>query len=166
VPRTPLTIAEILTRLAATPERIEAMTAGLTPAQLRTAPNDNEWSANDVLAHLRACADMRGSRYIMAMITEDHPTLRALDPRTWIKQTDYLELEFGSSFRTFATQRAELMAALEPLSAEGWLRSATLTGAGKPLEITILNVASGMTLHERPHIKQIERIVSAVSILT
>jgi hypothetical protein len=166
VPRTPLTIEEILTLVKATPERIEASTAGLTPAQLRIAPSDDEWSANDVLAHLRACADMWGDRRIMAMIAEDHPTIRALNPRIWIKQTDYPDLEFRSSLRAFATQRAELMAALASLPLEGWLRSATLTGAGKPFEITILNEASEMARHERPHVKQIERIVSAVSIPT
>jgi hypothetical protein len=44
--------------LAATPPRITALTAGLGPAQLHTAPAPDEWSANEVLAHLRACADM------------------------------------------------------------------------------------------------------------
>jgi hypothetical protein len=58
------------------------------------------------------------------------------------------------------------MAALASLPLEGWLRSATLTGAGKPFEISILNEASEMARHERPHIEQIERIVSAVSIPT
>jgi DinB superfamily len=166
VPRTPLTIEEIQTLLKATPERIEVMTAGLTLAQLHTAPNDDEWSANEVLAHLRACADMWGDRRIVAMIAEDHPTIRAHNPRTWIKVTDYPDLEFRSSLRAFATQRAELLAALQSLPPEGWLRSATLTGAGKPFEISILNEASEMARHERPHIEQIERIVSAVSIPT
>jgi len=152
--------------LAATPQRIEAMTAGLTLAQLRTAPNHGEWSANDVLAHLLACADMWGDRRILVMIAEDHPTIRALNPRTWIKQTDYPDLEFRSSLRAFATQRAELLAALKSLPPDGWSRSATLMGAGRPLEITVLLEASEMARHERPHVKQIERIVSAVSIPT
>jgi hypothetical protein len=43
--------------LAATSPRLVALTANLTPAQLRTPPQPDEWSANDVLAHLRACAE-------------------------------------------------------------------------------------------------------------
>jgi DinB superfamily len=58
VPSRPLTSAQVLTMLAATPPRITALTAGLGPAQLHTAPAPDEWSANEVLAHLRACADM------------------------------------------------------------------------------------------------------------
>jgi hypothetical protein len=156
-----LTIEQILTLLAEAPPRIAEFTAGLAPAQLRTAPNHGEWSANDVLAHLRACADMWGN-CIVAMIAEDHPTLRAVNPRTWIKKTDYLDLEFRPSLRSFTTQRADLLAVLEPLPREGWSRSATVTGAGKVLERTVLTYAQGLARHERPHVKQVERIVNTM----
>ena len=66
MPKRPLTIEQVLTLLAETPPRIAALTAGLAPAQLRTAPNHDEWSANDVLAHLRACADMWGDCIVTA----------------------------------------------------------------------------------------------------
>jgi DinB superfamily len=161
VPSRSLTIEQVLALLAETPPRIATLTAGLAPAQLRTVPNHGEWSANDVLAHLRACADMWGS-CIVTMIAEDNPTLRAVNPRTWIKKTDYLELEFQPSLRSFATQRAELLAVLEPLPPEGWSRSATVTGAGKVLERTVLTYAQGLAAHERPHLKQIERIVNSM----
>ena len=51
---------QVLTLLAATPRHIGELTAGLAPARLRTRPGEDEWSANEVLAHLRACADARG----------------------------------------------------------------------------------------------------------
>jgi|SRR5437660_9774963 len=157
----PLTTEQILTLLAATPHRLAALTADLSPAQLHTAPTGDEWSANDVLAHLRACADVWGN-CIMTIIAGDKPTLRAINPRTWIKQTDYLELEFQPSLRSFAQQRAELLAVLEPLSHEGWSRSATVKGAGKVLERTVLFYVQWLAGHERPHVKQIERIVSTI----
>lgn len=156
-----LTIEQVLTLLAETPERIAAVTAGLTPAELRTAPSREEWSANDVLAHLRACADMWGG-CMAAMLAEDRPTLRAINPRTWIKKTDYLDLEFRPSFRSFARQRAELLAVLEPLPRKGWSRSATVTGAGAVLERTVLSYGQWLARHERPHVKQVERIRGAL----
>jgi DinB superfamily len=116
-----LTIEQVLTLLAKTPRRIAALTADLAPTQLHTAPNDEDWSANDVLAHLRACADVRGGP-IFAIIAEDTPTVRAVDPRTWIKETNYPELEFRRSLRAFASQRADLLAVLEPLPRDGWSR--------------------------------------------
>jgi DinB superfamily len=161
VPGRSLTIEQVLTLLAATPPRIAALTAGLAPAQLQTPLNHDEWSANDVLAHLRACADVWGD-CIVAMVARDTPTLRAVNPRTWIKKTDYLELEFRPSLRSFATQRADLLAVLEPLPHAGWSRAATVTGAGKVLERTVLLYAQWLARHERPHVKQVARIVNTL----
>jgi hypothetical protein len=161
VPSSALTIEQVLTLLAETPPRIAAVTAGLAPAQLHTTPSHDGWSANDVLAHLRACADVWG-KCIAAMIAEDTPTLRAINPVTWIKKTDYLELEFRPSLRSFTTQRADLLAVLEPLPREGWSRAATVTGAGKVLEWTVLIYAQRLARHERQHVKQVERIVSTM----
>jgi len=157
--RTALSIDKVLALLAQTPPRLAALTAGLTTAQLHAAPQHSEWSANDVLAHLRACADVWGC-CIARMIAENHPTLRAVNPRTWIRKTDYLELDFQSSLGSFAAQRADLMAVLKPLPQDGWSRSATVTGAGTVLERTVHSYAQWLALHERPHVKQVGRIVS------
>jgi hypothetical protein len=154
-------IEQILTLLAGTPPRVAELSAGLAPAQLRATPGPDEWSANDVLAHLRACADVWGD-CIMALIAEDKPTLRAVNPRTWIKKTDYREQEFWPSLRAFARQRTDLLAVLEPLAPEDWSRAATVTGAGKPLVRTVHSYAERMARHERPHVKQIQRIVNTM----
>ncbi|HJT59918.1 MAG TPA: DinB family protein [Ktedonobacteraceae bacterium] len=158
MPNKSLTIEQVLSLLRATPLRLDALTADLSSEELQTRPNPYEWSANEVLAHLRACADVWGN-CIVAIIAEDMPTLRAVNPRTWIEKTNYLELEFRPSLRTFATQRADLLAVLSPLPPESWERSATVTGAGKVLERTVLFYARWLAGHERPHVKQIERIV-------
>jgi hypothetical protein len=161
VPDKSLTSEQLLTLLAEAPPRIATLTAGLTPAQLRATPNPGEWSANEVLAHLRACADMWGN-CMRLIIAEDRPTLWAVNPRTWIKKTDYLEQEFQPSLHSFAKQRTDLLKVLEPLAPEDWSRMATVTGAGKVLERTVLFYADWLAGHERPHIKQIKRIVDAM----
>jgi hypothetical protein len=150
---------QVLTLLAAAPARLAALTADLSSAQLRTAPNPGAWSATEVLAHLRACADVWGG-CILAMLAEDRPTLRAINPRTWIKQTNYCDLDFQPSLGAFAAQRAELLAVLEPLPPDGWSRTATVTGAGAVLERTVLDYARRLARHERPHLRQIERLVN------
>jgi hypothetical protein len=144
--------------LAETPTRIASLTDGLTSAQLRMAPGPDEWSANDVLAHLRSCADVWGD-YMKRILAEDKPTIRAINPRAWIERADYPDLEFQPSLRAFTTQRTELLAVLEPLPPEGWARRATVTGAGSPLQKTVLDYAERLARHERPHVKQIEQIV-------
>ena len=161
MPNKSLTIEQVLTLLEETPPRVAALTAGLAPAQLQAKPNHDEWSANDVLAHLRACADVWGS-CIETMTTCDSPTLRAVNPLTWINKTDYLALEFRPSFVAFAAQRADLLAVLERLPREGWSRTAMVTGAGKALERSVLFYGQWLAGHERAHVKQIERIVNTI----
>jgi hypothetical protein len=98
-------------------------------------------------------------RYIATIIAEDRPTIRAMNPTTWIKSTNYPELEFAPSFRAYAKQRAELLALLRPLPKAAWSRSATVTGAGRPRDRTVLEYAQWLATHERSHVKQIARIV-------
>jgi hypothetical protein len=158
---TPLTIEQIVTILAATPVRLAGLSEGLLPAQLLASPEPGEWSARDVLAHLRACADMWG-KYIVEILNEDRPTIKAVNPTTWIKQTNYREQEFKPSLQAFTAQRAGLLAVLKPLAPEAWSRTATVTGAGKPRERSVYTYAQWLANHERSHLKQVERIVNTM----
>lgn len=159
----PLTIEQILTLLAATPSRLADLTQDVEQVQLLAPPGPGEWSARDVLAHLRACADMWG-KYIAVILSEDRPTFKAMNPTTWIKQTDYRQQEFQPSLQAFTIQRAALLAVLEPLAPAAWSRMATVMTAGKPRERSVYTYAQWLTNHEQSHIKQINRIVKAKSI--
>jgi DinB family protein len=158
----PLTIEQALTALTEQPQTIAALTSGLTPAQLCQPPGVGEWSMNDVLAHLRSCADMWG-KYIAIIVAEDHPTIRAVSPRTWIDSTDYPALDFDSSFAAFTKQRAELIRFLQALPKAAWARSATVTGAGAPYDRTLFEYAQWLANHERSHIGQIGRLAGRQS---
>jgi hypothetical protein len=154
-------IEDILALLSAAPKRIAAAVEGLSPTQLQDRASHDEWSVNEILAHLRACADVRGGA-ALTILAEEHPTLRATDPRTYMEMTDYHLLDFRQSFAAFIRQRKELLKVLGALSRNGWDRSATVVGAGKPLERNVLFYAQWVAEHERPHIKQIQRTAAAV----
>jgi hypothetical protein len=98
----------------------------------------------------------------MTILTQDAPTLRAVNPRTWIKSTDYLKWAFRPSLRAFRSQRATLMEALEPLTSKDWARMATVRGAGKVLERAVFAYAQWIARHERSHMRQIEKIAKTV----
>lgn len=143
--------------LSATPVRIAAAIEGLQPVQLHIPPSEGEWSANQVLAHLRACADVRGGA-IPRILDEERPRIRTTDPRSYLLTTDYLDLGFVHSFEAFSQQRSELLRLLQSLPAEGWTRHAIIFGAGAPKEWSIHFYADWVARHERPHVKQIEAI--------
>lgn len=156
-----LTIAEVLTQLAETPRRLAELTAGLRPAQLRASPGGEEWSANEVLAHLRSCADVWG-KSIATILAEDRPRIRAVNPRAWIKTTNYPGLEFAPSLRAYTEQRAGLLSVLESMPPAGWTRAATVTGTGQVVEWTVLFYTQRMAMHEGQHVDQVRSIVTAL----
>lgn len=99
---------------------------------------------NDVLAHTRACCDVwRGN--IARILADEHPTFAGMNPRTWMKKTDYPEWPFEAAFSAFSIQREDLLSALEALRPDDWERTATVTlvRPGKRAYGALVHVAAG-----------------------
>ncbi len=156
-----MTMEQILSVLRDTPDRLGDLTSDLTEAQLYASPEPGEWSVTEIAAHLRSCADVWGEA-IETIVATDHPTIRAVSPTTWIQSTNYRELAFASSFQAFRTQRDGLLALLGRLPGQGWSRSATVLGGGRPLEFTVHSYADRLARHERTHWRQLTKTVKAV----
>ena len=145
-----------LTVLSGTPRQIARIVRGRDDRQLLLKPAPEAWSARDIMAHLRACAEVWG-RSIDRMIREDHPTIRYVSPRGWIKKTDYLEQSFHDSLREFCEKRADLLEALRALDPVGWSRRATFTGTTVGRHGTVLTYARRIADHEVQHLDQLRR---------
>ncbi len=158
----PAETESVLRSLAATPRRIVSLSRGVEISKLHFRPHPDSWSANDILAHLRACADVWG-KSMMEMITLDHPKLQYISPRSWIRKTDYLELEFRGSLKSFTDQRRKLLRVLKGLAIKDWSRSATFTATTKGREQTVFNYACRMAEHENGHCGQIEAVLKLAS---
>jgi DinB superfamily len=156
-----MTVEQILSVLRDTPGRLSGLAGELTEAKLHTAPEPGEWSVTEIAAHLRSCADVWGAA-IETIIATDHPTIRAVSPATWIKSTDYRELAFASSWQAFSKQRDQLLALLGQLPEQGWSRTATVLGGGRPLELTVHSYANRLARHERTHWRQVTKTVRAL----
>ncbi|HEU4389395.1 MAG TPA: DinB family protein [Blastocatellia bacterium] len=152
----------VLRLLTATPRRIASLSRRVQESKLYFRPHPDSWSANDILAHLRACADVWG-KSIKAMITQDHPTLRYISPRGWIRKTDYPALEFGISLQAFTDQRRELLRELKGLSIKAWSRRATFTATTRGRDQTVFSYACRIADHEIKHCGQIEAVLKAAS---
>ena len=159
IPRERLEIGEILEQLAATPEQIALLAESPDPELTTAAPDENAWSVNDVLAHLRACADVWGDS-IAAMLSGDQPRIRAVNPRSLFDRTGYRELTFAESLQAFAHQRVELLGTLNALPESGWAASAIFYGMGSPVVRSVQSQSERMAHHERAHIDQIRRTIA------
>jgi DinB family protein len=154
-------IEKTLKSLTASPDRLKALSKGLDKTQLHFRSAEEPWSFNDILAHLRGCADVWG-KSILAMISQEHPTLRYVSPRTWMRKTNYPEQDFDISLEAFTKQHNELLEALKALTNNDWSRGATFTATTKGREQTVLSYAQRIAQHENEHCIQIEALLKEI----
>lgn len=145
---------ETLALLTESPGRIAAATRELEHVALHAQPEPGAWSINDILAHLRACADVWGGT-IESMLSEQDPALPEIHPRQWIKRTDYREQSFQDSFRSYFEQRGQLLNTLKGLAFDDWSRGALIGGRRH----TVFSQARRLAKHEDEHCRQIEEML-------
>lgn len=146
-----------LDQLEAAPEQIRRSAEG-KEGLLDSSPAPGEWSPAEVLAHIRSCGEVWGG-YIHRILEEDRPTIRVVNPRTWILATDYMSQPFHEALESFHDQRAELVSTLRTLQGRHWLRTAEVVGAGKPMSKSVHDYVERMARHERSHVRQIARML-------
>jgi hypothetical protein len=150
----------VLKRLSETPKEIARIVQGLSEQRLQRRPEADAWSAQEIVAHLRACADVWG-RSIDRMLAEDRPTIRYVSPRGWIKKTDYLQQNFDDTLRAFSEQRAVFVTTLRRLNSNNWTRGATFTGTTLGRAATVFSYATRIADHEERHLDQLRRTVTS-----
>jgi hypothetical protein len=146
-------IREYLQSLNEAPRRIAACTQGLDEIRLKTAPAPDEWSAEEIMAHVRGSAEAR-TRTIHKMLALDNPRLPYVSPRGWVRKQKYDTLSFAENFRAYQVERADLIRVLQGLSLDQWNRSATFTG--KSSASTVFDQAMSMAQHDLDHCNQLE----------
>jgi hypothetical protein len=147
-------IHDLLTRLVSVPARIARAVSGWTEPQLHATPGDGQWSAADILAHLRASDDIVTPRVYM-MLVRDDPPLPAYDERRWAAVAGYAGADFHGSLHLFGLRRAELVAVLHRAAPADWDRSGLHEERGR---ISVLELIRRFVEHEEEHCAQLEAI--------
>ena len=143
--------------LAAIPKLVAAIVDGHDDTRLTWRPDEKTWSASDVLAHLRSCAEVQG-KWIAAMLDRDNPTLRAVSPRSAFRK--YVDRDVRVSLEEFTAERAALVKRLRSLDDAGWRRSLTFTGAApRSSNPDVIACAWGLVQHEKHHLDQLRELL-------
>jgi hypothetical protein len=150
-------IADLMRLLHQAPIRIAAATDGVDPERLRRRTADEPWSVNDVLAHVRAAADVR-DRFIVKMATGEHATLAYQSPRSELRKTDYVDLTFAENLAAFRAARAHLLDLLDGLPPEAWSRGSLIRDRPESVDSYVRYLSD----HEAVHCEQIEALLRQV----
>lgn len=148
--------ATLLDQLAYAPQRTQNAVSGWSEAQIYGASAAGEWSAAEILAHLRASDDILAYR-VYTILARDTPPLPAYDERRWAEVAGYAQADFRASLDTFARRRGELVALLRRIAPEDWERSGMHESRG---DMTLREVVTTLVEHEEEHVAQIEALAA------
>ena len=147
-------IEKYLQILSETPQQIAQAAKGLDEERIRSRSDRKSWSANDILAHLRSCADL-WTHTIYAMLAENEPVFSDINERKWAKVTRYAESPFVESLQVFSLQRENLLRVLKALPLVAWERSAIIFER----KHTVFTQTRRMAKHEEEHVEQIASLL-------
>jgi len=104
----------VIELLKQAPVRVKKATDRVKTELLFVRTDEEPWSINDILIHLRVCSDVWGAT-IMTMLTEDNPTQRYRSPRALMKKPKYQNQEFAVALETYTQERQKLLKVLTNL---------------------------------------------------
>jgi hypothetical protein len=149
--RIALPLSELLGALAKTPDRVAELASGLDARTLRERPEPDEWSMQEVLAHLMELESRLFLPRFRLMATQDHPRFPSFDPIAWASERDRREGRFEDDLATFRRARAETLAYLATLP-PGAAERPGLSGHFGPL--TLAQYATHEADHDLEHLAQ------------
>ena len=168
-----LPVNQRLERLELTPEEIETSIRGLNDAVLSRRPDAKNWSAKEVVCHLRDIEEQFILRF-RSMLAMDDPKFLTLgdmpdnpaewgiakwdglpfDPARWAEERQYLRNDTGLALVAFRRRREETLIFLHRLRPEQWMRGSLHTTLGR---MTYSDWAALMAAHDDNHLNQLNR---------
>lgn len=142
--------------LAATPERVAELTEELDLETLQKRPEPDEWSAEEILAHLFDAEVVYSFRWRFTL-AEENPVYPGYDQDEWIKLP---KPSFPEMLAAFASMRRANVWLVEETPTDQWGKDAQHSERGSEPFGTSLAVVAG---HDLAHLKQLEQTVAIVS---
>jgi hypothetical protein len=153
---------DLLDAFRATPAVYEALLAGVTEEQARTARGgDENWSVVEIVCHLRDAAQ-RALERMQAMRDANEPFLPGYDQDAWARERNYARANLRDALAEFLQIRAQQIAELEALPPDAWERTGMHEEQGR---ITVTAHTLHLVSHDLVHAAQIARQLGQVTIL-
>jgi DinB family protein len=162
-----------LERIGWTPDEIAAAIRGTTDAGLSRRPDGQNWSATEVICHLRDIEELFVLRFHMMLGTQE-PTFLVLDdlppdpdrwgiggrigmplnPDRWAEERQYGRADAGLALQALRIRREETLIFLRRLSPSDWERSSIHVTLG---HMTFADWVALIAAHDDNHLDQLRR---------
>jgi FMN phosphatase YigB (HAD superfamily) len=144
--------ASILALLRSTPAALTGLLEPLAPSAWTARPAAGEWSATEVLCHMRDVEREVDQPRIRQILDENAPFIPAQMPDEWAKTRDYQTQDGPSALREFTSARIQTLEMLQNLAPAQWYRKARHAILGPT---TLQELVGFNAEHDRLHIQQV-----------
>ena len=160
-------------RLAGTADELTEAIRNRSAAQLARRPDATNWSATEIICHLRDIEELCILRFHTMLAMEDPAVFVVgapprnparwgiggevpfpLDPGRWVDDRQYSRSDAGQALAAFGRRRREVLALLRSLSSEQWTRGSMHPAHGR---VTFEEWTAGMAGHDDNHLDQLRR---------
>lgn len=149
-PDDPNASRRLLEEVAAFPEALARLLAGVPPDALCRPASDGGWGVVEILCHLRDWEAVFVER-VRRVLDEDQPELPAYDDALWEIERDYRDQDPSEVLAEFDALRGQLVDMLAGLDDAGWQRIGNHAING-PVDVAWL--VSHLQEHCREHLHQ------------
>lgn len=139
------------------PEEFAAAIRGIPESQLSKRPDEKNWSAKEVICHMRDTEELFASRF-QTILSMNEPKFPAVDADRWAVDRQYLRNDIQEALASFRRRREETLQFLRELKPEQWDRVGIHLKYGP---MTILKFVELMVNHGNDHIAQLQRALTA-----
>ena len=175
-----LAVDSSLGRLVQTPRELADALEGRTDDQLSRRPDAQNWSATEIICHLRDVEELFQVRFHTILAVHE-PTIfvlgasaselgasaselapwrvggaigNPLDPARWAEERQYARNDPREALAAFARRRGDVLTLLRSLSAEDWQRVGVHPARGR---LTLRDWVASLAGHDDNHLDQLRR---------
>src|SRR5437867_3541543 len=149
-------IEEQLARLERTADDFAKAIVGVAEADVSRRPDEKNWSAKEVVCHIRDIEESFLAR-LQAVMAMDEPRFLPVDPDRWAADRQYLRNNAGEALRAFRARREESLALLRGLKPDQWERGGIHATRGR---MTVKDFVALMAWHDDNHLDQLKRALN------
>jgi FMN phosphatase YigB (HAD superfamily) len=147
--------------LTATPAVLKVLLHGLVLPCWPIRPNPHDWSATEIICHMRDVDREVNLPRIRRVLENDNPFIQGADTDPWATERQYNQQDGRRALSDFMDARMEIVDRLGKLTGDQWQRTARHTIFGPT---TLEEICRIMAAHDRLHIRQISALLPAESL--
>ena len=147
------TLDEQLVRMERTVNDYVAATKGVPDAKLSKRPDDKNWSAKEVVCHVRDIEESFMMRFL-AIMAMDEPKFLPVEPDRWAVERQYQRNDVQEALTAFKSRRDDTLKFFRGLRPEQWERGGIHATRGK---MTLKDFVELLAWHDDNHLDQLKR---------